>query len=96
MLITNIHSIPLINKITAHKVAEVDLEDISQHILKKNNKRQTVHPQSGNKTRGGENPPTTISIHKKAGNNNQCTETTLCTSLVKEFDRREQTLSTSS
>lgn len=35
MLITNIHSIPLINKITAHKVAEVDLEDISQHILKK-------------------------------------------------------------
>lgn len=35
MLITNTHSIPLINKITAHKVAEVDLEDISQHILKK-------------------------------------------------------------
>lgn len=35
MLITNIHSIPLINMITAHKVAEVDLEDISQHILKK-------------------------------------------------------------
>lgn len=35
MLITNIHSIPLINKITAHKVAELDLEDISQHILKK-------------------------------------------------------------
>lgn len=35
MLITNTHSIPLINKITAHKVAELDLEDISQHILKK-------------------------------------------------------------
>lgn len=39
MLITNMHSIPLTNNTTAHKVAEVDLEDISQHIKKKNTRR---------------------------------------------------------